>query len=68
MDQAERVDPMIFVFPRMTKCHFHKFGPSGTLERHDAFCLLPLNILNEKVMCVCVGLFYLVCEDRILLC
>nr|AFN25964.1 innexin 1 [Cancer borealis] len=49
MDQAERVDPMIFVFPRMTKCHFHKFGPSGTLERHDAFCLLPLNILNEKV-------------------
>ncbi|XP_047469111.1 innexin inx1-like [Penaeus chinensis] len=49
MDQEERVDPMIYVFPRMTKCHFHKFGPSGTLERHDAFCLLPLNILNEKV-------------------
>jgi len=49
MDQEERVDPMIFVFPRMTKCHFHKFGPSGTIERKDAFCLLPLNILNEKV-------------------
>ncbi|KAK7076167.1 hypothetical protein SK128_021371 [Halocaridina rubra] len=49
MDQEERVDPMIFVFPRMTKCHFHKFGSSGTIERADAFCLLPLNILNEKV-------------------
>lgn len=49
MDQEERVDPMIYVFPRMTKCHFHKFGPSGSVERHDAFCLLPLNILNEKV-------------------
>lgn len=55
MDQEERVDPMIYVFPRMTKCHFHKFGPSGTLERHDAFCLLPLNILNEKV-CMTVSL------------
>uniref|UniRef100_A0A2P2HW92 Innexin n=1 Tax=Hirondellea gigas TaxID=1518452 RepID=A0A2P2HW92_9CRUS len=49
MDQTERVDPMIFVFPRMTKCLFHKFGPSGNIVRHDAFCLLPLNILNEKI-------------------
>lgn len=49
MDQDERVDPMVHVFPRMTKCTFHKFGHSGTIERHDAFCLLPLNILNEKI-------------------
>ena len=49
MDQSERVDPMIYIFPRMTKCIFHKFGPSGNIERHDAFCLLPLNILNEKI-------------------
>jgi len=49
MDQNERVDPMIYVFPRMTKCTFHKFGPSGTIKKHDAFCLLPLNILNEKI-------------------
>lgn len=48
-NQEERVDPMIKVFPRMTKCTFHKFGPSGSIERHDAFCLLPLNILNEKI-------------------
>ncbi|KAB7502253.1 Innexin inx1 [Armadillidium nasatum] len=47
-DQEERVDPMIFVFPRMTKCHFHIFGPSGTIERRDSLCLLPLNMLNEK--------------------
>jgi len=49
MDQNERVDPMIYVFPRMTKCTFRKFGPSGDVEKHDAFCLLPLNILNEKI-------------------
>ncbi|MPC13296.1 innexin inx1-like [Portunus trituberculatus] len=59
MDQTERVDPMIFVFPRMTKCYFHKFGPSGTLERHDAFCLLPLNILNEKVF-ITVWFWYVI--------
>jgi len=29
MDQENRTDPMIAVFPRVTKCTFHKFGPSG---------------------------------------
>lgn len=48
MDQDKRVDPMIFVFPRMTKCTFYKFGPSGTVQNHDSLCLLPLNVFNEK--------------------
>ncbi|CAG0893460.1 unnamed protein product [Cyprideis torosa] len=47
-DQEERADPMIYVFPRVTKCTFHKFGPSGTITRHDSLCVLPLNIVNEK--------------------
>jgi hypothetical protein len=29
LDQENRTDPMIVVFPRVTKCTFHKFGPSG---------------------------------------
>ena len=45
----ERVDPMSRVFPKMTKCTFHKFGPSGTVERFDGLCVLPLNIINEKI-------------------
>lgn len=49
MEQEERVDPMIKVFPRMTKCTFHFFGSSGDLQRHDALCILPLNIINEKI-------------------
>lgn len=49
MDQDVRMDPMIYVFPRMTKCTFHKFGPSGSLVKNDAMCILPLNIFNEKV-------------------
>jgi hypothetical protein len=34
---------------RLTKCTFHKFGASGELEKHDALCILPLNIFNEKI-------------------
>lgn len=49
MNQFERADPMVYVFPRMTKCRFHKFGPSGDITRHDALCILPLNIVNEKI-------------------
>lgn len=46
--QEKRVDPMVFIFPRVTKCTFHKFGPSGTVQKHDSLCVLPLNIVNEK--------------------
>lgn len=48
-DPEDRTDPMIDVFPRITKCTFHKYGPSGTIERHDAMCVLALNIINEKI-------------------
>lgn len=41
-------DPMMEVFPRMTKCTFHRFGPSGDIQKDDATCVLPINIVNEK--------------------
>ncbi|XP_044729892.1 innexin inx1 [Chrysoperla carnea] len=46
--QEDRVDPMVYVFPRVTKCTFHKYGASGTIQVHDSLCILPLNIVNEK--------------------
>ncbi|KAI1296819.1 Innexin inx2 [Halotydeus destructor] len=49
MNQEERTDPMIRMFPRMTKCTFHFFGSSGDVQKHDALCILPLNIINEKI-------------------
>jgi len=49
VESKERADPMSMVFPRVTKCTFHKFGPTGSLQRHDAQCILPINILNEKI-------------------
>lgn len=48
-DQEDRIDPMIYIFPRMTKCTFNKFGASGEVEKHDTLCILPLNIINEKI-------------------
>lgn len=49
MNQENRTDPMVAIFPRVTKCTFHKFGPSGSIQKHDALCVLALNILNEKI-------------------
>lgn len=49
MDQEQRSDPMVEIFPRVTKCLFHKYGPSGSIQKHDALCILALNILNEKI-------------------
>lgn len=49
MEPEERTDPLIEVFPRLTKCTFHKYGPSGSIEKHDALCLLALNIISEKI-------------------
>ncbi|XP_043229955.1 innexin inx2-like [Amphibalanus amphitrite] len=49
MDQEDRPDPMALVFPKMTKCTFHKYGASGTVQRIDGLCVLSVNIINEKI-------------------
>jgi hypothetical protein len=48
-DQEDRVDPMIYIFPRMATGTSEMYGLSGAVERHDALCILPLNIVNEKI-------------------
>lgn len=45
-------DPLISTFPRITKCTFHYYGPSGEITQSDYQCLLPQNLLNEKVFIV----------------
>jgi len=49
LEQEQRKDPLSRVFPKVTKCTFHKFGPSGTVQGFDGLCVLPLNIINEKI-------------------
>lgn len=46
--QNSRFDPMIYIFPHVTKCTFRKYGPSGGQVELDALCVLPLNVVNEK--------------------
>nr|XP_012140006.1 PREDICTED: innexin inx7-like [Megachile rotundata] len=43
------MDPLDVVFPKVTKCVFHKYGASGTIQNHDALCVMALNIVNEKI-------------------
>ena len=40
------------VFPKMSKCEIYLFGPSGTRQRYDSLCVLPLNVLYDKMFLV----------------
>ncbi|CAG0917117.1 unnamed protein product [Notodromas monacha] len=48
-DPEDRFDPMARVFPKVTKCTWHQFGPSGTIVKKDSLCVLAWNIINEKI-------------------
>ena len=47
--ETRGLDPFNLIFPKMTKCTLNTYGPSGSLQNHDALCILPINILNEKI-------------------
>ncbi|KAB0793846.1 hypothetical protein PPYR_13466 [Photinus pyralis] len=47
------------VFPKLTKCTYGKFGPSGSVETRDALCILPINVVNEKLFIFIWLWFYL---------
>ncbi|CAF4837910.1 unnamed protein product [Pieris macdunnoughi] len=46
---GDMTDPLELVFPKVTKCVFHKYGPSGSIQQHDALCVMALNIIHEKI-------------------
>ncbi|XP_037934983.1 innexin inx7-like [Teleopsis dalmanni] len=49
---TDKMDVLDVVFPKVTKCHFQKFGPSGSLQLHDTLCVMALNIINEKIYAI----------------
>lgn len=51
-NNPDEVNPLTKIFPKMTKCTFRLFGSSGDVQKYDNYCLLPLNIINEKVYLV----------------
>lgn len=46
---TDKMDALDVIFPKVTKCHFHKYGASGSLQMHDTLCVMALNIINEKI-------------------
>ncbi|CAO1417042.1 unnamed protein product [Diamesa tonsa] len=48
-DFTGMMDTLDVVFPKVTKCHFHKYGASGSIQKHDALCVMALNVINEKI-------------------
>ncbi|XP_053682703.1 innexin inx2-like [Sabethes cyaneus] len=49
LDMDSWVSQNSLVFPKLAKCEFLTVGPSGSKQVHDALCLLPQNIVNEKI-------------------
>ncbi|CAN8010856.1 unnamed protein product [Ixodes pacificus] len=47
--RPELANPMVVMFPRVAMCSFAKYGDSGAIENREAICVLPLNVLNEKL-------------------
>lgn len=45
-------NPMSHVFPKLAKCTYAEYGPSGDIQKIDALCVLPLNVVNEKLYLV----------------
>jgi hypothetical protein len=50
--KANRMRIQDQVFPKMAKCNLHLYGPSGTRQLFDGICLLPMNILNDKIFLI----------------
>ena len=59
-ESGVRYDPMLKVFPRLTRCTFHLYGSYGDIQKHDAMCILPINTVNEKVYLFLWFWFYFV--------
>ena len=55
-DQEDRLDPMIYIFPRMTKCTFHKFGSSGEVNSMRIMMTMMMFRTRGRVNDVCLKL------------
>ena len=48
-DSNHEIDEeMTQIFPKIAKCSIHNYGVSGTVQRLDTFCVLPMNNFNGK--------------------
>ncbi|XP_077284551.1 innexin inx7-like [Arctopsyche grandis] len=52
VDWDDYLDPLDVVFPKVTKCVFYKYGPSGVIQNNDAMCVMALNVIHEKIFTI----------------
>ena len=52
LDAPLPISPEERLFPILTKCSLHHFGPSGSTQTEDALCLLTVNLINQKVFLI----------------
>lgn len=52
IDDTEYDDPFRTRFPKLAKCTYRYIGPSGSIATRQPLCILPQNILNEKVFAI----------------
>lgn len=58
LDRSGQWESFNQVFPKLTKCDFYNYGASGSKQKFDALCVLPLNNLNEKIFAILWFWFY----------
>ncbi|GFQ80258.1 innexin shaking-B [Trichonephila clavata] len=42
-------NPMIILFPRVSKCVYRTYGSTSDIDVQDVICVLTLNVVNEKI-------------------
>lgn len=65
-DFTGAMDALDYVFPKVTKCDFFKYGQSGSIQHHDVLCIMALNVINEKIYVIlwfwyCIMLVVSIC-------
>ena len=49
----DAINPVSTLFPKMASCTFRQYGRSGSISKQQTLCILPLNVVNEKIA-ICV--------------
>lgn len=48
-DMPDFAKQAAIIFPVQAKCDYFNFGSSGTIQYIDSLCVLPQNVVNEKI-------------------
>ncbi len=51
-ERTDLTNPADLVFPMVSNCHYRDYGMGGGMQNRTCLCVLPLNVLNEKLFLV----------------